>query len=327
MSIRIIRAGEVRQLLPMDQCIGVMDRAMRAFSADEVSVPPRIIAELEGGEDYFILMPGEMRKGGVYGAKVVGLQPGNPAMGRPAVQGFVTLFDRISGAPVALIDGAEITAVRTAAASALATRVLARESACSHGIFGAGAQAASHLDAVGRVRDISDVCIWARDHEKARAFARERAARTGAHVRAVQDPAEAGGCDIVSLVTNSPEPVLRGEWLQAGAHLNLVGAHEPHHREADSDAVARAAVYVDSLPAALKEAGDILIPITEGRIREEDIAGEIGSVLNGKIPGRTGNDQVTLYKSLGNVAQDLFAAEYLYRAAGKTGSGQQVEFP
>jgi ornithine cyclodeaminase len=323
----VIRAAEIRELLPMPECIEVMDRAMRAFSAGLVTTPSRIIAPLAGDSGYFILMPGEMREPPYYGAKIVGLHPGNPAGGRPAVQGFVTLFDRTTGTPAALMDGAEITAIRTAAASALATRELARKDASSHGIFGAGVQAASHLDSVRCIRGIEEVLVWARNPEKALQFAHKHAERTGIRVSAVRDPAEAGACDIVSLVSNSPEPVLRGEWLQAGAHLNLVGAHEPHDREADSDAVARSCIYVDSRQGALHEAGDILIPISEGRIGESDIAGEIGEVLLGNVPGRRGQQQVTLYKSLGIVAQDLFAAEHVLSKARATGRGQAVEFP
>lgn len=327
MPLLIIRAGEIRELLTMERCIEAMDRAMRALHAGTVAVPPRTIAPLENGENYFILMPGEMRDGPVYGAKIVGLHPGNPADGRPAVQGFVALFDRVSGDPVALMDGAEITAVRTAAASALATRALSRRDASSHGIFGAGVQAASHLRAIALVRGIGETLVWARDSRKAAAFAREQTDRTGLTVVPVDDPARAAGCDIVSTVTNSPEPVLRGQWLNPGAHLNLVGAHEAEHREVDSEAVSNASIFVDSLPAALSEAGDILIPVSEGRIRAEDIAGEIGAVLAGEVPGRTDEREITLYKSLGNVAQDLFAAEALLRIARKEGLGQQVEFP
>jgi ornithine cyclodeaminase/alanine dehydrogenase-like protein (mu-crystallin family) len=327
MSLLIIRAAEIRDLLPMAECIEVMSRAMRAFSAGAVNVPSRIIAPLDGGNGYFILMPGEMQSPPFYGAKIVGLHPGNPANGRPAVQGFVTLFDRTTGAPVALADGAEITAIRTAAASALATRELSRIDSISHGIFGAGVQAASHLDSVSLVRGIEKVLVWGRDHGKARQFAQTHRKRTGAMISAVADPAEAAACDIISLVTNAPEPVLRGEWLQAGAHLNLVGAHEPQDREADSEAVAKSAIYVDSRQGALSEAGDLLIPISEGRISEQDIIGEIGDVLLGAAPGRVDRQQITLYKSLGIVAQDLFAAEHVFSNASKTGRGQLVEFP
>ena len=327
MSLLIIRAAEIRRLLPMAECIEVMDRAMRAFSAGSVNTPSRTIAPLEGDNGYLILMPGEIQKPPLYGAKIVGLHPGNPERGRPAVQGFVILFDHTTGAPIALVDGAEITTIRTAAASALATRELARKGASSHGIFGTGVQAAGHLDAVCSIRDITQVLIWGRDPEKARQFAHTHADRTGITISAVTDPAVAAACDIVSLATNSPEPVLRGEWLQAGAHLNLVGAHEPHHREADSKAVAGSAIYVDSRQGALSEAGDILIPISEGKISERDIIGEIGEVLPGAAPGRKDEQQITLFKSLGIVAQDLFAAEHVLSKARKTGTGQLVEFP
>ena len=327
MSLLVIRAAEVRDLLPMTECIEVMDRAMRAFSAGAVKTPARIITPLDGGKGYFFLMPGELQSPPVYGAKIIGLHPANPAQGRPAVQGFVTLFDLTSGAPVALVDGAEITAIRTAAASALATRELSRKDASSHGIFGAGVQASSHLDSVNSVRSIEKVLVWGRDYDKARQFAQKHQQRTGMMISAVEQPAAAAACDIVSLVTNAPKPVLRGEWLAAGAHLNLVGAHEPQHREADSEAVAKSAIYVDSRQGALSEAGDLLIPISEGRINEQDIIGEIGDVLLGNALGRVNEQQITLYKSLGIVAQDLFAAEHVLQNARKTGTGQLVEFP
>jgi ornithine cyclodeaminase/alanine dehydrogenase-like protein (mu-crystallin family) len=327
MSLLIIRAAEVRDLLPMTESIEVMDRAMRAFSAGEVNTPSRIIAPLNGGKGYFFLMPGEMQSPAFHGAKIIGLYPDNPAQGRPAVQGFVTLFDHTSGAPVALVDGAGITAIRTAAASALATRELSRKDATSHGIFGAGVQAASHLDSVSTIRDIEKVLVWGRDYDKARQFAQKHRQRTGMMISAVEDPAAAAACDIVSLVTNASKPVLRGEWLRAGAHLNLVGAHEPHDREADSEALVKSAIYVDTRQGALSEAGDILIPISEGKISEKDIIGEIGDVLLGNAPGRQDRQQITLYKSLGIVAQDLFAAEHVLSKARKAGKGTLVEFP
>lgn len=331
MSLLVLRASEISDLLPLSECVEVMDRAMRAFSSGEVTAPTRIIAPLssEGGNEpgYFILMPGEMKSPAHYGAKIVGLHPANPARGRPAVQGFVTLFERDSGKPVALLDGASITAIRTAAASALATRELARTDAASHGIFGTGVQAAAHLNSILCVRDVNKVVVWGRDFDKAQQFAERHVRFTGLDIVAVEDPAVAAACDIVTAVTNSPQPVLRGEWLRPGAHLNLVGAHEPGDREADSDTVARASLYVDSLDGALKEAGDLLIPISEQRIRPEDITGEIGDVLLRRVAGRTSQEPITLYKSLGIVAQDLFAAEYILGEARNQGKGQLVEFP
>jgi ornithine cyclodeaminase/alanine dehydrogenase-like protein (mu-crystallin family) len=323
----IVNAEQTRRLLPMAECIEVIDRAMRAASAGKVDTPERIIAPLADEISYFIVMPGSTTESTVYGAKLVSLHPGNPSRGRPAVQGFVTLFDGITGSPSALIDGAEITRIRTAAASALATRELAREDATTHGILGAGVQAASHMQAIACVRGIERVLVWARDNGKAQQFAAGQSGHLGFRVTAVENAEEAAACDIVSVVTNSPEPVLRGAWLRPGTHLNLVGSHEPQHREADSDAVTRAALYVDSLGGALSEAGDLLIPIAENRLSPEDIIGEIGEVLAGTAPGRRDDQQITLYKSLGLVAQDLFAAEYVLRKAREQGAGTRIDFP
>jgi ornithine cyclodeaminase len=323
----IVNAEQTRRLLPMAECIDVMDRAMRAASTGAVTTPERIIAPLADGVSYFIAMPGSLAEPPVYGAKIVSLHPGNPAQGRPAVQGFVTLFDGGTGSPVALIDGAEITRIRTAAASALATRELARPDAATHGILGAGVQAASHLEAISCIRGIEQVLVWARELRKARQFAAEQTERTGLKVAAAENAAEAAACDIVSVVTNAPEPVLQGRWLQPGTHFNLVGSHEAHHREADTEAVTRATVYVDSRRGALSEAGDLLIPIKEGRMSADDIVGEIGEVLAGAAPGRRDGQQITLYKSLGMVAQDLFAAEFVLRQALAEGAGTAIHFP
>lgn len=321
----IVNAAETRRLLPMAQCVEVMDRAMRAASAGSIAAPERIIAPLADGVSYFILMPGSTAGSAVYGAKVVNVHPANPSAGRPAVQGFVTLFDARTGEPAALIDGAEITRIRTAAASALATRMLSRSEARSHGILGAGVQAASHLEAMACVRPVTRVIVWARKYNKALRFAAEQAERHGIEVTAAESAETAAACDIVSVVTNSPEPVLRGSWLRPGAHLNLVGSHEAEHREADTDAVTRAAVYVDSRQGALREAGDLLIPIAEGRFSPARILGEIGEVLAGTAPGRQDEQQITLYKSLGIIAQDLFAAEHVLRQAQAAGAGIRIE--
>lgn len=297
----------------MADCIEVMEQAMRAVSDGSLQAPERLIAPLPDGLSYFIVMPGALADGSLYGAKLVSLHPGNPGAGRPAVQGFVALFDGKTGTPTALVDGAEITRIRTAAVSALATRTLARTDARSHGIFGAGVQAAAHLEAIACVRDIRETRVWARDSARAEGFVQRHAGSLTGRLRAVRDPAEAAACDVVSLVTNAPEPVLRGRWLQPGAHVNAVGAHEAEHREADSEAVSRAAVYADSREGALREAGDLLIPLSEGCFGSGHLLGELGEVLLGRVTGRVGPAQVTFYKSLGLFAQDLFAAAEVLR--------------
>lgn len=311
--MHIITADQVRSLLPMSECIAAMETAMTAVSQGRLAMPSRIIMPLVDNSAYFGVMPGSLADPSVYGAKVVSLHPANPAAGRPAIQGFVALFDHDHGQPVAIVDGAEITALRTAAASGLATRLLARPDARTLGLFGNGTQATAHLEAICAVRPIEEVRVWARSPEKAEAFVRAHAARTQANIVAVGDPAEAGGCDVVCTVSGAAEPILKGAWVMPGAHVNLVGAHSPTAREADTDLIVRGRVYVDAFASAWNEAGDLLIPIEEGAIDRAHIVGEIGALLAGNIPGRTDDSEITVYKSLGVVAQDIVAAHRAYR--------------
>jgi ornithine cyclodeaminase/alanine dehydrogenase-like protein (mu-crystallin family) len=311
--------------LPMAACIDVLADAMRAASGGAVSMPLRMFTPLADDSGSFGLMPGSTLDPPFFGAKVISLLPGNPARGLPMVQGYVSLFDHGTGRPVALIEGASVTAIRTAAASGLATRELARANARTHGLFGTGVQAVTHIDAVACARDIREVVVWGRDAEKTRRFAKEQSARVRADVRATDDPAEAAGCDVVSMVTAATQPVLKGEWLKPGCHVNLVGVHTPTAREADTAAITRSRVYVDLMESALNEAGDLLVPIGEGAIDERHILGEIGQVLAGAVPGRTDESDITLYKSLGIVAQDLFAAAHIYARAADEGAGVEVD--
>jgi ornithine cyclodeaminase/alanine dehydrogenase-like protein (mu-crystallin family) len=310
-SLLQIGASEVREALPMADCIDLMAEAMRAVSSGDFDAPPRQVEPLEGG--HFFLMPGSMRRGPCFGAKLMSLIPTNPGRGLPVMQGFVVLFDHDSGAPLALVDGAAITYLRTAAVSALATRTLARPEALSHGIFGAGRLAEEHLRAIAAVRPVTETRVWTRKPQRARDFAERMRNETGMAVVA-SDPRDAAACDIVSTVTNAAEPVLQGRWLSAGCHVNLVGAHRPDRREADSDTAAGAAIYVDTRAGALREAGDLLIPMTEGRLGEPDLRGELGAVLAGAAEGRRDARERTLFKSLGHVAQDLSAAAAVYEA-------------
>ena len=323
--MRIINRTEVERLLPMAACIEAMADAMRAASNGAVTMPLRLFTPLADGSGSLGLMPGSTLAPPFFGAKVISLRFDNPAKGLPTVQGYVSLFDHDTGTPVALIEGSSVTAIRTAAASGLATRELARRDARTHGVFGTGVQAVTHIDAVSCVRDIRRVVVWGRDADKARRFAARQSARTGLEVTATQDPAEAAACDVVSTVTAATEPVLEGEWLRPGCHLNLVGVHTPDAREADTGTVKRSRVYVDRMESAMNEAGDLLIPLAEGAIDEAHILGEIGQVLTGAVPGRTGDGDITLYKSLGIVAQDLFAAARIYARALEAGAGVEVD--
>jgi ornithine cyclodeaminase len=321
----IINRKEVERLLPIAACIDVMADAMRAASSGAVSMPLRLFTPLADDSGSLGLMPGSTLEPPYFGAKVISLRFDNPAKGLPTVQGYVSLFEHDTGTPVALIEGSSVTAIRTAAASGLATRELARQAARSHGVFGTGVQAVTHIDAVACVRDIDRVVVWGRDPEKVRRFAAQQSARTELEVIATDDPAEAAACDVVSTVTAANEPVLEGEWLRPGCHVNLVGVHTPDAREADTEAVRRARVYVDLMESAMNEAGDLLIPIAEGAIGKAHILGEIGQVLAGAVAGRTGDGDITMYKSLGIVAQDLFAGAHIYARALEDGAGIEVD--
>lgn len=308
----------------MRDCIEVMRDAMLAVSSGTISIPQRFIMPLIDESGYFAVMPGSSLNPRVYGAKVVSLHPGNPAHGRPPIQGFVTLFDHDSGTPLAIVEGGTITAIRTAAASALATQVLAREDSRTCGILGTGIQAASHIDAIACVLPILEFVVWGRTAEKARRLAEELSVGTGLKIHVTRDPAESASCDIVCTVTGSKEPVLKGKWLRSGAHINLVGAHAPTAREADSEAILLASVYVDSRESAMTEAGDLLIPLNEGLISREHVKGEIGEVIAGHVEGRTSRQQITLYKSLGLAAQDLYAAHRVYERSRLGGSDPEI---
>lgn len=326
MSLIFLNAEDTRKLLPMDECIKVMESAMIAASSGSMLIPPRILFNLQDNSGFFAVMPGASQEMKAYGAKVVSYHPSNSAKDLPAIQGFVTLFDHESGQPQAIIDGGVITDVRTAAASGLATRLLAKPDAKTCGIFGAGALADVHIEAMCSVRPVEECLIWARRPEQARVLAEKHSERAGVRVRATNVASEAGACDIICTTTASPEPVLQGQWVRPGAHVNLVGAHNISARESDSDLIVKSLIYVDLIESTLNEGGDIMIPIQEGAISEDHIIGEIGQLLLGDIPGRTDVEQITAYNSLGITSQDLYAARYVLEKSRSSGLGVTVNF-
>lgn len=326
-ELRILNADDTRQVLTMDRCIEALQDAMIAVSDQRISMPPRIVAPLADGSGFMADMPGSALEPPVFGTKVVSLLPVNPSKGRPAIQGFVALFDHETGTPIALVEGAEVTSIRTAGASGLATKLLAREDARTHGILGTGVLARTHTLAILATRpDLEETQIWGRDLQKAEALAAGLVRETGHKVRATASVEEAAACDIVSTVTGATSPILAGAWVQPGAHVNLVGAHKADEREADSALITRGAIYVDSLESAMREAGEILIPMDEGVFKKDDIIGEVGALAAGSIKGRQGREDITVYKSLGVVAQDLFAAWAAFECAERDGIGTVVTF-
>ena len=302
-------ADTVRRVLRMDACIDLMADTQAAISRGEITPPLRSFVPVAGGKAGMGIMPGDTPS--AFGAKLISLYADNPARGLPLIQGCIVVFDRETGTPAALVEGASVTAIRTAAASGAATRALAREDSSVLALLGYGVQAETHLEAMRCVRPVHEVRVWGPSLEKAGRFA---AAHTDddVAVSAVETAREASsGADIVCAVSAASEPVIEGRRLAGGCHVNLVGSHSPTTREADGETMGRARVFTEITDFAMKEAGDILLAIEEGFLSEGDLAGEIGAVIDGSVEGRRSEDEITLYTSLGNVAQDLAAAQYI----------------
>jgi ornithine cyclodeaminase len=260
------------------------------------------------------------------GIKVVSVMPGNHGTEFDAHQGVVLIFETEHGCLLAVIDASSITQIRTAAASGAATRALAGAEAGDLAILGSGVQAESHLEAMRAVRKLSRVRVWSRSFASAERFAAQQSRRFGIAVEPVRAAERAvEGADLICTTTSAREPVLMGDWIAPGAHINAVGACFPAARELDTAAVRRARLYVDRRESALNEAGDFLIPKREGAIGDEHIVGEIGELLLGKIAGRRAPDEVTLFKSLGIAVEDLAAARHIYNKARTAGGARTVE--
>ena len=311
-GIPFIDAPTVRRVLGMNACIDLMADTQSAISRSEITLPLRSFVPVAGGKGVLGLMPGEIPS--AFGAKLISLYSGNPSRDLPAIQGCIVLFDRDTGTPAALIDGGSITAIRTAAASGAATRELARPESRVLALLGYGVQAETHLEAMCCVRPVREVRVWGPSIGKARSFA-ERHTTGDRVVTAVATGREAIlGADIVCAVSGADEPVVEGRWLAPGSHVNLVGSHTATTREADGETLRRARVFTEITSFAMQEAGDILLAIKEGMLSADDLCGEIGAVFDGRIKGRRDENEITLYESLGNTAQDLAAAQYVYEA-------------
>lgn len=323
MAVLVLTHADVERLLPMEECIEVMAEALASLERGDVHQPLRFVVRPPGTGSLLGLMPAHRSHPlAGYGLKAIVVSPANPARGLDAHQGFVALFDGETGEVRALMNASAITAIRTAAVSALATRLLAREDARELAIIGAGVQARSHLAAMAAIGPFDRVRIYSRTVEHARALADET---PGAE--AVETAEEAvRGADVVVTATTSREPVLQREWLKPGAHVNAVGSSIPTTRELDTATIASASLFVDRRESTLNEAGDYLFPAREGAIGPEHVRAELGELLAGSAPGRTSPGEITVFKSLGLAVEDLAAAEHVYRRARETGAGTEVAF-
>lgn len=328
MTLRVIDGETVARLLTYEAAIPLMREAMIALSAGRARQTLRQIIPL-GGEDLFGVMPGAATGsfGTTFGAKLISVMPGNFANGGPSHQGGVLLFDPASGAPVALIHAGEITAIRTAAASAAASDVLARPDASRLALLGYGEQALTHARAMVRVRHIADIRVWGRSAEKAGALADRLAAELGVAARAEGSAREAvAGADLICAVTAAAEPILLSADVMDGAHVNLVGSGRAGPREADDALVARARLFADHREGVLEQGAEVRHAIAGGLIGEAHVLGEIGEIMAGTKPGRLTANDVTIYKSLGAIVQDLAAGWFAYRRAVELELGVEAAF-
>jgi ornithine cyclodeaminase len=320
----VLNQSDVERMLTMPRCIELMTHTLSALARGEATLPLRTVFPIPDGA--FAVMPAALANPSTVGAKLITVLPRNHGTRYDSHQGAVLLFDTGNGSLLSVMDASSITQIRTAAASGVATNALAKKSAASLGILGAGVQGHSHLDAMMAVRPIKTVRVWSRNTASAEKLARRARDEYGVEAKAVATAKDASAnTDIVCACTSATEPVLLGEWLSPGAHVNAVGSSQNHAREIDSAAVVRARLYVDRRESALKEPGDIVTPIRNGEITPDHIVGEVGEVLIGKAPGRGSDDEITLFKSLGIAIEDLASAHFLYAEAKRQGAGVEVE--
>ncbi|MFN2578098.1 MAG: ornithine cyclodeaminase family protein [Pyrinomonadaceae bacterium] len=326
MKVLVINHAEVEELLPMNECVGVMERAFIALARGQMDQPLRTIFRPATVKGVMAMMPSY--RGGetpLFGLKAICVFPGNAAIGKDAHQGAVTLFDGKTGELLAIVNASAITAIRTAAVSALATRILATESASKLAIIGAGVQARAHLGALACVRKLEQVRVAAAHYDRAEEFARDMQASVQCRIEPVKTvEAVVRDANIIVTATTSRQPVLRREWIAPGAHINAIGTFSPKARELDTATVASCSLFVDRRESAFNEAGDYLIAAGEGAVAPNTIRAELGELLIGKHPGRTSADEITIFKSLGLAMEDLAAAEYCYRKAAGMNRGTSI---
>jgi ornithine cyclodeaminase/alanine dehydrogenase-like protein (mu-crystallin family) len=324
--VLVLGRSEVAEALPQGECLEAMADVLAAHARGDVHQPLRSVSIPPASDGFMGLMPAQ--RGGerpLFSLKAVCVFPANPDRGLDPHQGTVTLFDGTTGEPTAILDASAITAIRTAAVSALATRLLAADGARRLAILGAGVQAQAHLRALLDVRDFEHVAVYA----PTRSHAERLAGETGSGVPVeVADSAESAvrGAEVVVTATNSREPVLRREWLEPGTHLNAVGASAPTSRELDAATVAACSLFADSRESVVNEAGEYQLAVHEGLIAgPEHIRAELGEVVAGLHPGRTDPGELTVFRSLGLAIEDMAAAERAVANARGRGLGTEVE--
>ncbi len=322
----ILNHSQVRELLPMRDCMEVVGKALSDLARDEGVQPLRSGFLIPDRQGVLAWMPGSLAVGQPFGIKVLSVVDNPGELGVDSHQGGVMIFDPANGTPLALCEAGAITAVRTAAVSALATDRLARRDAATLAVLGAGTQARSHIEAMLEVRPITRVRVWSRNPAKVREFAKQESERHGVAVDAASDVDSAvAGADIICTTTSAREPILSGGLLSQGMHINAVGASVPSWRELDTEVVRRSMLFTDRRESLENEAGEYRLALEEGVIDDDHLQSEIGDVLIGNHPGRTLDSEITLFRSLGLAVEDIAAAQLVYQRAVERGVGAEVD--
>jgi ornithine cyclodeaminase/alanine dehydrogenase-like protein (mu-crystallin family) len=328
MKTMFIGSEEVSNLLSMSDCIVAMREVFTMLAKGEAVLPPRSRFPNPNGKGIISMMPGYLGYANVFGLKAISVFPGNEGTPFGSHQGAVLLFDNDHGSLLCIADASAITRIRTAAASGVATDLLANKEPKTLAVLGSGTQASSHIDAMLNVRkSIDRVVVWSRTRSHAEKFARLESDRLGRKIVVVDDPKTATvGADIICTTTGSTSPIIKGEWLSPGTHINAVGASVPPHRELDSVAIKMCRFFADRREAVLTQSDDLLVPIKEGVITKDHLIAEIGELLLGKASGRLTPQDITVFKSLGMAVEDLASAYFVYEKARKNELGEFREF-
>ena len=327
--VRILSRDDVRTAVDMLEAIDRVEAAYIQLSRGEADVPVRLALDVPQSDGIVLIMPGYLPASGGLGTKIATVFPHNPEQGLPTIYALYVLNDARTGAPIALMEAAFLTALRTGAASGVATRLLARPQARVAAIIGAGAQGRTQLEGVCAVRDIATAWVFDKDRAAAERFAAELSSGGGrmpSDVRVASSAREAvREADVICTATTSRYPVFADADLKPGVHINGIGAYKPDMQEVPEETVKRARVLVDSVAAVLAEAGDLLIPLRRGVISEGHFGTEIGQVAAGRQPGRLDPEQITFFKSVGNAVQDVSVAQLVFQRATELGLGAEVE--
>lgn len=324
----VLNHREVEELLPIEECVGVMEDALASLARGEVHQPLRHVIRAPQANGFLGLMPAY--RGGAkpnYGLKAVCVFPTNPARGLDTHLGAVLLYSGETGELLATMNASAITAIRTAAVSAVATKLLARHHAETLAIVGTGVQARSHLEAMHVARHLRNVRVAGHTFDRAKAFVERARTKYDFSIEAAPSvEAAVRDADIIVTATNALQPIVKREWIAPGTHLNVVGSSVASAREVDGATMAASSLFVDRRESTVNEAGDYLFAVREGAIGEDHIRAELGEVLIGAKPGRTHDDEITLFKSLGLAIEDLASAQYLYEKASHSERGTRIEF-